>query len=197
MAQAKTIFIIPGFRQKATSKAYKQISKILKNEGYSPILISIPWKNSTISQNTDYFLKAYKKINARKKYILGFSYGAMIAFIASTRVSSSGLILCSMSPYFNEDVSRNDNKAISFLSEARYQDFSKLHYAALAKKIKAKQILMLYGRQEARSLIKRVTEAFLEIESADKHLLPIKKVEHNIADKRYLFTISQAARSLL
>lgn len=197
MTQIKTIFVIPGFRQQTTSKAYKKISKILRDEGYCPILISIPWRNSTISQNTNYFLKAYKKVNTRKKYILGFSYGAMIAFIASTRVSTSGLILCSLSPYFNEDVSKFDNKAVSSLMEERYRDFSKLHYATLAKKIKAKQVLMLYGKQEARTLIKRVVESFDEIESPHKRLIPIKKAEHNIADKRYILTISEAAKNLL
>lgn len=197
MRQKKIIFIIPGFRQRSTSKAYIEISKILKNEGYSPILVEIPWRNSTISQNTKHFLKVYKKNRARKKYILGFSYGAMIAFIAATRVSATGLILCSLSPYFNEDISRTKNEAITYLMEERYRDFSKLHCATLAKKVKAKQVLMLYGKEEAHSLIKRVTEAFHEIESEKKTLIPIKKAEHNIADKKYLLTISEAVRTLL
>ena len=118
----KAVFIVPGFRQKPKNKAYKEIRKILKSEGYFPVLVNVPWKKSTISENTDYFLKIYKKIKARKKYVLGFSYGAMIAFIASTKVGASGLILCSLSPYFKEDT-----------------PFSQLHCGALAQKIKAKK----------------------------------------------------------
>ncbi len=197
MVHEKAIFIIPGFRQLSTSKAYKEIAKILKSEGYFPILVAIPWKNSTISENVKYFLKEYKKIKVKKKYILGFSYGAMIAFIASTRVSPSGLILCSLSPYFKEDMLAIKSRAISSLMTERYRDFSKLHCATLAKQIKAKQVLMLYGREETRSLIKRVTEAFGEVTLAHKQLIPIKKTEHNIADKKYLFKIHEAARSLL
>lgn len=196
MAQEKTIFIIPGFAQHPTNKAYIEIAKILKSERYCPILVDIPWKNTTISQNTEYFLKLYKKTEAKKKYILGFSYGAMIAFIASTKVSSAGLILCSLSPYFKEDLPKI-NKNLSLLMTSRYEDFSKLHCETLAKKIKTKKILMLYGSQEARTLIKRVTGAFDQISSKKKHLIRISKTKHEIGNKKYLNTIHHATRELL
>lgn len=192
----KTIFIIPGFRHLPTNKAYKEIARMLKKEGYLPILIKIPWKQTTISENTQFFLKKYKKIATKKKYILGFSFGAMIAFIASTKVSTSGLILCSLSPYFKEDLSKANNRLVSSVTINRYQDFSKLHCATLAKKIKAKKILMLYGARETKPLIRRVNETFNLISSKHKYLIPILKTEHNIGDKRYLHTIHQAAREL-
>ena len=175
----KTVFIIPGFKQKPTSRAYKTISKILKSEGYFPVLVSIPWKKSTISENTEFFLKKYKKIDTKKKYILGFSFGAMIAFLASTKVRTAGLILCSLSPYFKEDISS-----------------SPLRCTTLAKQTKAKQIHLLYGTRETKSLITRVTDAFDNINSTRKYLIPIQKTEHNIGDKRYLRTILQATRDL-
>lgn len=177
--QEKIIFIIPGFRHLPTSRAYKEIATILKSEGYLPILVKIPWKQTTISDNTEYFLKKYKKFNSKKKYILGFSLGAMIAFIASTKVRVSGLILCSLSPYFKED-----------LPSERFD------CATVARKTKAKQILMLYGAKEAKSLIKRVNEAFDQVTSRDKYLIPVRKTEHNIGDKRYLHKIHQATRAL-
>ncbi|MFI5265598.1 MAG: hypothetical protein ACHQT7_02540, partial [Candidatus Levyibacteriota bacterium] len=113
MIREKVIFIIPGFRQSTTSTAYKEIAKVLKSEGYHPILVKIPWKGSTISSSTEYFLKRFNKIDAKKKYILGFSYGAMIAFLAATKVKTTGLILCSMSPYFKEDLSKSNIRGMS------------------------------------------------------------------------------------
>lgn len=192
----KAVFIIPGFRQKPTNRAYKEIKRILKSEGYFPILVNVPWKGSTISENTKFFLKVYKKIKARKKYVFGFSYGAMIAFIASTKVGASGLILCSLSPYFKEDISKM-RKKVSSLFARRYQNFSKLHCESLAKKIKAKKIFMLYGTKEARSLIRRTKDAFGQISSYQKYLIPILKTDHEIGSRRYLTTIHQAARELL
>jgi esterase/lipase len=196
MLHQKTIFIIPGFKQYPTDKAYKEIAKFLKNEGYYPIPVTIPWRKSTISQNTNYFLKKYIKIKANKKYVLGFSYGAMIALIASTKVSVSGLILCSLSPYFKEDIPKI-NKNLSSLMAARYEDFSKLHCKTLTEKTKAKKILMLYGAEEAKSLIRRVTETFDQISSRKKHLIKISEASHKISDEKYLNTIYQAARDLL
>lgn len=187
MRQERIVYIIPGFRQRPQNKAYKEIARVLKRQGYRPILINIPWSKTNILQNTEYFLKEFKKVNSRRKYILGFSFGAMIAFIASTKVSASGLILCSLSPYFKEDLSKADNC---------YQDFSRLHCASLAKQIKAKQILMLYGAKEAKSLIRRATEAFYKISSPDKYLIPIYKTEHDIGNKRYLDKIQQIAKVL-
>ncbi len=197
MSKEKVIFIIPGFRQKITSKAYVKISESLKTQGYFPILVEIPWRNSTISENCKYFISLYKTIDAPKKYILGFSYGAMIAFVASTKVSVSGLILCSLSPYFSEDISSIQDKNISSLMEARFKDFSTLHFSALVKKLKTKQVLMLYGKQEARVLVRRVLKAFEQIDSKHKSLMSIKKTEHDISDEKYISTISKAVDALL
>ena len=204
MAGRKIVFIIPGFGHRPTNKAYTEIAEILKKEGYRPIPIAIPWKQTTISENTEYFLKEYKKrllrqnkTTARKKvYILGFSFGAMIAFLAATKIRVSGLILCSLSPYFKEDVVNVKNNWISTIKKQRYQDFSKLRYKALAKKVKANQILMLYGAKETKPLIKRVTAMFRQISSPHKYLIPILKTEHNIGDRRYLYKIHQIAKEL-
>lgn len=196
MINERTVFVIPGFRQQPKNKAYKQISKILRSQGFSPILVKVPWKQTTISENTTYFLKKYKSVKAKKKYILGFSFGAMIAFLASTKVKTSGLILCSLSPYFKEDLYSAKNIAIQSTTPKRYYDFSQLHCEALVKKVKAKQILMLYGARETRSLKKRVTETFAQIDVDEKYLLSIKETEHDIGDRRYIYTITQAVREL-
>lgn len=194
----KTIFIIPGFKQKPTHKAYKEIAKVLKSRGHNPILVAIPWKQTTISENIAYFLKEYKKIKMREKYILGFSFGAMIAFIAATKIQTSGLILCSLSPYFKEDVvKKNTKKVTSMLALQRYEDFAQFHSASLAKQVKAKQILMLYGLKEDKALIKRVVTTYDQLLSTQKYLLPIKHTEHTIGDRRYLRTIHQATLELL
>lgn len=192
----KVIFIIPGFRQSPTNTAYKKLAKILKNEGHYPVLVKIPWKGSTISSSSEYFLKIFNKIEADKKYILGFSYGAMIAFLTATKVRTSGLILCSLSPYFKEDISRIKNRGASSLMRERYEDFSRLHCEKLAKKIKTKQVVMLYGTLESRNLIRRVTETFGKIEGKNKKLMSIRKTDHNIGDKKYLYSIHVATQTL-
>jgi esterase/lipase len=196
MAGKKTIFIVPGYRQVPTQKAYQSLSEILRDEGYEPILVTIPWKKTTISENTEYFIKTYNKIKTKKKYILGFSFGAMIAFLAATKISVDGLILCSLSPYFQEDLPKKKTFFRSPIQADRYNDFSQLHFTTLAKQLKTKKIHLLYGSKEAKSLIKRVTTAFEQINLEEKYMEAVKSVDHNIGDKRYLHTIHQVAKQL-
>jgi alpha-beta hydrolase superfamily lysophospholipase len=190
----KTIFIIPGYRQNPINKAYREISIILKKNGYHPILITIPWKNTTISQNADYFIRQYKKVYREKKYIMGFSFGAMIALLASTKVKASGLILCSLSPFFKEDlVLKKGIKKLS-INQQLYQDLIKLQCSILAKKIKTNNVLLLYGSRETKSLINRTTQTYNQINKTNKRLIKIKNTSHDLGDKKYLNKISQITK---
>ena len=196
MVSKGTIFIVPGFRQSAGSRAYRDIARLFKEEGYRTKPVNITWSQSTISENTDEFIKKFKKIKAKRKFILGFSYGAMIAFIGSKEIKTEGVILCSLSPYFQEDLRNKKINPKSELEAKRFNDFIKFENAELSKKIKTKKLLMLYGRLEARTLIKRVHETFEQATVSHKYLLPIKNTEHNIADKKYIYKIQEAAKFL-
>ncbi len=187
MRKKGTFFIIPGFRQKPTSKTYTEISQFLRKEGFTPVIISLEWTKNTLQENVELFIGQFNKSRSKKKYILGFSYGAMVAFIASSQISPEGLVLCSLSPYF-----KNDLKARSKTSE-----FSTFNSATIAKKTKAKKVLMLYGKNEARDLVKRVSETFQDIKLQNKFLIPVENVEHELGNKEYLFSIHASARILL
>lgn len=192
----KTVFIIPGFRHGPGTRGYKEIAGILRKEGYFPVLSRISWKKRTVSENAAFFLKEFSRMKRKKKYILGFSFGAMVALLASTKVRSSGLILCSLSPFFREDIAKVKTNLMSALMAERYEDFAQLQSTVLAKKIKTKQVHMLYGAREAKSLKKRVNKTFDQIVSSRKQLTQIQKTEHEIGSFRYLQTIQQIARVL-
>lgn len=102
----KIVFLIPGFRQKISQKGYMNLRKRLQKDGFLVVPIAISWGGSTIADNTEFFLKKYAEklaklsISSKDVYLLGFSYGALIAFLAATKISVKGLILCSLSPFF-------------------------------------------------------------------------------------------------
>jgi esterase/lipase len=196
MIEEKVIFIIPGFKHLPTDKPYKDIASLLRNEGYKPVLVSIPWHKKTISENVEFFLKESQKITAKKKYILGFSFGAMIAFIASTKMDTSGLILCSLSPYFSEDILKIKSIMNMPKKTKRQKDYLRLQSTSLAGKIKSNQVLLLYGANEEKSLINRVTETFHTIASTNKKLVPIRETDHDIGNTHYLQAIHKIAREL-
>jgi esterase/lipase len=191
----KIVFIIPGYKQKPTQPAYKKVVNILKKEKYIPVPVTIPWEENNISQNARFFLREYKRFSLSQKtfnkkiYILGFSFGAMIAFIASTKIKIDGLILCSLSPYFKEDLKTKKSHI--------FKEFMNLQNSKLVKKIKTKQVHMLYGANEAKPLIKRVNDTFNKIITPRKYLTAIKQTEHYLGNKRYLYQIHKTAQSLI
>lgn len=167
---------------------------MLKKEGYTPIPVTIPWKQTTISENAEYFLKEYRKIRTRQKYILGFSFGAMIALLASTKVNPNGLILCSLSPYFKEDLAKIPTAWAASIAGQRYQDFLNLKGKDLAKNTKAKRVHLLYGTEEEKILIARVKKTFAQIPRKRKYLISVDQAEHDLGNKEYLASIHQIAR---
>lgn len=190
MSKKGTFFIIPGFRQKPTGKSYSEIASFLRKEGFNPAVIEIPWSRQSITENVEYFLKQYKKSRVKNKYILGFSYGAMIAFIASSHVSPEGLVLCSLSPYFKNDLKHK--RTVKNINE-----FAQVNSTTIARTTRAKKVLMLYGKNEAKDLIKRASETFSDIKLENKFLIPVENVQHELGNKEYLFSIHASARILL
>jgi len=197
----KIVFIIPGYRHNTSQKGYLKLVKILKTENFYSIKVNIPWRQSTIIQNMEFFLKTYKKnlkkIGKKEVYLLGFSYGALIAFLAATEIKVSGLILCSLSPFFKEDLTKIKIRNLSILEKKRFENFSKLKSIILAKKIKAKKVMMIYGEKESKPLIARVKKIFKQINLSVKYLFTIQNVAHNISDTKYISAIHLVAKSFL
>lgn len=202
MRQAKIVFIIPGFRHKIGQKAYLLLKRKLKTDGFVVAPIAMPWRGSTITDNTTFFLKkcneklAKLKISSKDVYLLGFSYGALVAFLAATKIPVSGLILCSLSPFFKEDLPKTLPKNVSLLEEKRFVEFAKLKVRILAKKIKAKSVCMLYGEKESVRVIKRSKLTFGSLLSKNKYLFSVQKTDHSISDKKYINAIQFATTFL-
>lgn len=196
--QKKIVFIIPGFRQKPTQIAYRNIAKLLRQEAYFPVRLSVTWKDTTLSENiADVVSKIKKKVHGKEKiYLLGFSYGAMIAFLAATKIPVKGLILCSLSPFFKEDLVKLPISA-SDLQKKRHESFSLYKAKKVAQKVKAKKVMMFYGANESKPLIARVKKTFRHIPISGKYLLSVQNVEHNIADKKYMTAIHYATKTFL
>ena len=198
---SKIVFIIPGFRHKISHKGYGLLKKTLQKEGFRVIPIAVPWKGSTIAGNTSFFLEKFSKkleklgVASKDVYCLGFSYGALIAFLVATKIPVKGLFLCSLSPFFKEDLPKHYT-VLSKLQEKRFDEFAKLRHSLLVKKIRAKSVCMLYGEKESTALINRSKKTFRAISVKTKYLFSIKKTDHAISDKKYINAIQFATTFL-
>lgn len=109
MSQNKTIFIIPGFKEEPSDKQYKWMVNFFNEKGFFVKIYPVKWNYNTISNNVKSFKEYYLKHKTDNNYLLGFSFGAMIAFVSAPELKPDKLYLCSLSPYFKEDIKKIEN----------------------------------------------------------------------------------------
>lgn len=188
------VYVIPGFMHSTTRKEYKNVAKFFEEKGIEVVFVQIDWKYKTISDWVEQFLTKYHKNDKRKKYLFGFSYGAMIAFISSLSTEINTQILCSLSPYFHEDLPGLPAKWKKGIGKRRVKDFNKLNMSILAPKVKTKTYL-LYGTKEGKYIEKRANDVFQRLK-CEKYLMKVKDAKHDIGNKEYLKQIQKIVEKL-
>lgn len=119
----KVSYIIPGFRESHLKQSgYRKIAEYFEERGIQPIQVEIDWKYQKPARFKDFlaqFMKQYEKSRGAEVYLLGFSYGAVTAFLAESKIKPKGLILCLLSPYFEEDLKKMRRLQINFFKEEK------------------------------------------------------------------------------
>lgn len=139
----KIVYIIPGFREKANLKRYKEIIRFFKARKFHTVPIIISWKYGVMSKYVGEFLKQLKHEKNDEVYVLGFSFGAMIAFISAVNIKPKVIFLCSLSPYFKEDLTRLPKSWKKMVGKRRVNDLKNISFSALVKKLNVKRFLYM------------------------------------------------------
>ncbi|MBN2420792.1 hypothetical protein JXB27_00775 [Candidatus Woesearchaeota archaeon] len=197
----KVAYIIPGFSESNKQNAYKKIAGFFRKKGIRPVPVDISWKKGVM---TDYVSQAMKRIKGKDVCLFGFSFGAMISLIASTKIKPRTLILCSLSPWFKEDIDatkkffENDKKAKKFINTPSWRkqiielyDYS---FNELAKKIKCKTILLVETGKGTSVSVKRAKDAKMKIKNSK--LVLVRGAKHNIRQKQWLSKIKEVISTL-
>ena len=167
---SRVAFIIPGYRFSPKRPEYKAIARAFAKQGIAPVGISVMWKNRTMSQYIVQVEKIIQAHPAKQKYMLGFSFGAYISFVLSTRIKVKQQFLCSLSPYFAEDVQKIKKSWKEGLGKQRMQDFKNFSYRALSPKVTS-PTLMFYGDQEVPEVRRTVRAVYQKLKIKKKLLL--------------------------
>lgn len=184
----KIAYIIPGYCEThLKQRGYKKVAKLFENTGAEVVHVEIDWKRKSPERFSDYakqFLVQYKKPKNGEVYVLGFSYGATIAFLTAAKTKPDALILCSPSPYFQEDLA---NLRASWVRWFR-KNFTESDYsfAKLAPKVKSKTFLVV-GDKEDKSCLARAKDARRRL--LNSSLIVAKGAKHNIGQKEYLSAV--------
>lgn len=190
----KYAYIIPGFMENAnTRKTYKQIASLFRKKGYTPVIAKITWKQRVMSDYVKEFNSQLKE-DVSKSVFLGFSFGAIIAFVSAVEHNPKKLLLCSLSPYFKQDIERTKNwkhfKAKGF--KRRIKDLRNFDFDKLSKKSRTETILFVGGKEIEKypPLGFRAKDAHRKIRGSKLTL--IKDAPHDIGHVNYFSKIKES-----
>ncbi|MFH1364260.1 MAG: hypothetical protein ABIH52_01260 [Candidatus Aenigmatarchaeota archaeon] len=184
---AKVVYIIPGFTGNTRLEGYQRVMKYFKSQDIRSIPVNISWKYKTMSDYIKQFMNQYKETRD-EVYLFGFSYGAMIALISSIKINPRKLFLCSLSPFFKEDLRYLKKSWKKRYGKKRLEDFKNFSFNDIAKQIKC-EVVLFAGNKEYQDVLRRVDDASRKFKN--NKLIIAKGARHNILQDEYSQTLKQ------
>lgn len=120
-----------------------------------------------------------------KPVILGFSFGAYITAILSVKHQFSKIILCSLSPYFSDDIQHLPKEAFNVLGKKRMDDLATFKFPENINT----EAIFLVGNKDIPLVINRVKKSY-DSWTGTKKLLVLDGVEHDIGHPDYIKAIN-------
>lgn len=191
---SKTAFIIPGFTELPTRQGTSEITKMLENSGYSVIKVPIDWNYHVMSDYVEQFTRLYLEKKGSQNLVLGFSFGAMVAVISALELQPDRLILCSLSPFFAEDMKTIPIGWKRSIGKRRTKDFSKLSLQEVCRGVEA-QTSILVGEKETKQYPQMLQTAMLANQSLlNSKINRVSNGKHNIGQLEYLQVINEVIK---
>jgi len=190
----KGVFIIPASGQLISKNEYQQIKRLFESKKITPILVQITWKRRIMTDYVREFMDIYEKEKDRfdEVYLFGFSFGAMISFICCDKIQPKKLILCSLSPWFKEDIPFIPKSYLKMSGTKMIEDLKNYRFKDIVSRIKTDTTLVI-GNRENDLIKRRSIQANNNIK--DSKLIRTQ-ARHNISDKNYFNTIKDLIANL-
>lgn len=183
MADKETVLFVPGYQEGLDDRDYQGLMASIEDQGYKAQFVPIKWRRTTVQDWVRELNAIYDDLDAEETVLAGFSFGALTAFVAAAARNPSQLWLCSLSPYFAEEVTADRGRIKRRLGRRRTQAFMALDFASLAQKISC-ETLLFYGEKEIPSVIRRVSAASQAV--AKSHTVAVSDCGHDATDPRYV-----------
>ncbi len=148
-------------------------------------MVPITWERKTMSDYAREFVNTYTINKTTTNYVLGFSYGAVVALITANALKPKKIYLCSLSPDFKEDVSTMSPWIRKYIGKNRLSDIQKRNAREIARKLKV-QSVVFYGDAEGKLYpqLKIRCEKTVKIASRSK-LVVVKDAPHKMNHHNY------------
>lgn len=187
--------IVPGMNQTYSDPGYDSIGAFYKTSGITPIYVEINW--NTVGLNTlsaiavkisDMVKDSFPQSNV---YLFGFSFGGVICLKVSQSLHIEHLLLCSMSPLFEEDRIHQISPFRQIMNMVINSSSSGLSYS----KSRETCLVFLYGDHDSFLLNKTIINTRRGFFTCNEtHIVP--DTRHDISGRQYLEAIKQTIESI-
>jgi hypothetical protein len=192
----KTAFLVSGFElnRTAADDQYKELRKAVKSKGYEVLPVNITWNYRTMSRFVAEFKEFYRKHAGDQNVIIGNSFGAMVAMMVAPELKPDKIILCSLSPFFKEDIPRFQppEKLTNWFGKRRVKDFRTISAKTIVDEINRTKVksILFYGEHEKKKykkLVERVIDTAQDLKGS--HMSEIPNAPHSFKDTAYISAI--------
>jgi pimeloyl-ACP methyl ester carboxylesterase len=180
----KKIYIIPGFGENKKDKPYLELIKFFESKNFEVIFYEPKWSRNTIEKWLNDFEEVLKNDTADNSMVFGFSFGALIAVLSTKTHKFSKLILCSLSPYFSDNIKLLPALAEKYLGKRRMIAFEKQDFP---KDIKI-PVIFLVGSKE-KELFPNDSKKYYDLWQGSKKFILVSDAEHDISNQNYISAI--------
>lgn len=175
----------------AAGPRYAWLRRALRARGFDPIPVPIVWKRRVMSDYIEDFLRCFREHAPRRAYVLGFSYGSIVALCTANEVAPERLFLCSLTSEFQEDISAMKPWIQRLVGKRRLENARTRSAKRIACALRT-PLTIFYGTQEARQYpqLKIRCEETAKL-AADTRLVVIPNCPHRIDHPAYRKAITR------
>jgi esterase/lipase len=190
------VFLIAGFEinRTAAHDEYKLLREAIESKNYKVVPVDINWKHHTMSKFVREFTDLYKQRASKHNIIIGNSFGAMVALITAAELKPDKIVLCSLSPFFKEDIPRfhPEEKLYKWFGRRRVDDFRTISAEALAEAINNTKVqsVHFYGEKEKKIYKKLVDRVVSTAKDLHSPAVEIPDAPHSFSDSAYVEAIT-------
>jgi pimeloyl-ACP methyl ester carboxylesterase len=141
-----TAIILPGWEHNVEDEGYTNIADMFRENDFEVLFYSPDWQEHDYQAWIAGLVKLTKDSQGPLT-VLGFSMGAMTAFMASSDIDLENLILCSPSGYFSEYALLLSNEEKKW-AEINVPDYDKLSAKKIVESCRVAHGYILAGRKE-------------------------------------------------
>jgi predicted alpha/beta hydrolase family esterase len=157
------LLIIPGFGEATSEHPYRGLVKKYSS-AYNVITFTPHWDYSVASKWLHELDIKLSKIKTENTIVVAFSLGAYITLLAAQSYHFKQVILCSLSPFYKEQLHMLPDSAKTFLGKRRVKDF---YTHQIPQQVKKGSYVFLFGSedwvvgiQESKKLAKKYNGTF-------------------------------------